>query len=140
MTLISTEKPKSYVICFTVVCVSVVIWNWTYSISEVRLCFEGVLSSDVRSILIGYHFHVCIMSFFLRYFDIVFSSLVFSSFVMMFLGIIFLVLSVLGDTYLESIRFISFIKFGKFSAVIFFKYFFRFSSFLLFILASSYTY
>lgn len=83
-----------------VVRVFVVVWNWTYSISEVRLCFEDVLSSDAKSILIGYHFHVCIMSFFLRYSDIVL-SLVFDSFIMMFLGIIFFVLSVLGDTYLE---------------------------------------
>ena len=44
------------------------------------------------------------MPFFLRCFDIVSLSLVFSSFVMMFPGIIFFVLSVLGDIYLESIN------------------------------------
>lgn len=102
-----------------VVCVFVVAWNWTYSISEVPLCFEDVLSSDVKSIIIGYRFHVCTMSFFLRCFDIVSLSLVFSSFVMMFLGIIFFVLSVFGGHLPWIYKFISFIKFGEFSAIIF---------------------
>ena len=83
------------------------------------LCFEDVLSSDAKSIIIGYHFHVCTMPFFLRCFDIVSLSLVFSSFVMMFPGIIFFVLSVLGDIYLESINLSFFIKFGEFLAIIF---------------------